>query len=137
MIEVIALSIPGDPRTQKRHRDGKYGGKYDPSAESKRTFLDLAYEHKPEKPFNQPICVKINFYFSRPKSHFGTGKNADNLKDSAPIWCDKKPDIDNIQKFVYDSFKGVFWTDDSLICRNENIKQYSNNPRTEISIFTL
>lgn len=31
-----------------------------------------------------PVSVKIGFYLPRPKTHYGTGKNAGVLKDNAP-----------------------------------------------------
>ena len=34
-----------------------------------------------------PVRAEINFYFPRPKGHYGTGRNADKLKASAPEHC--------------------------------------------------
>jgi Holliday junction resolvase RusA-like endonuclease len=136
----ISFSIPGTPKALKRHRHSFKNNvhrNYDPSADDKRTFLDLAFEHKPEKPLDCPISIDVVFYFDRPKSHFGTGKNKDVLKQNAPTWHTTTPDIDNLSKFIFDSFNGVFWRDDSLICQEISQKLYSDNPSTLITINTL
>jgi Holliday junction resolvase RusA-like endonuclease len=137
---LINLEIPGNPKALKRHRHTNKDGvhrNYDPSSDDKRTFLDLAFEHKPDKPIDEPISVGLHFYFERPKSHYGTGKNKDILKPNAPKWHTSAPDIDNLQKFCFDSFNGVFWKDDSIICQIVAQKIYSDNPRTEIIIHTI
>jgi len=38
-------------------------------------------------PITGPVRLEIVFLFPRPKSHFGTGRNADKLKASAPVHC--------------------------------------------------
>ena len=45
------------------------------------------------------------FTFERPASHYGTGRNAGRVKDSAPDWPDTKwtGDIDKLTRAVFDS----------------------------------
>lgn len=136
----IEFTVKGDPIAQKRHRHVRQNGfvrNYDPSQSDKGDFLSLAHLHAPDKPFDEPLQVDITFYFSRPKSHYKTGKNAHILKENAPVWKISKPDRDNLDKFVLDSLKGLYWRDDSIICAGEIQKKYSTNPRTEIVITTL
>lgn len=57
-----------------------------------------------------PLEVCITAVFPRPKGMiFKT-------KPMPREWKTSKPDIDNIQKSVYDALNGVLWRDDSLIC---------------------
>ena len=73
----------------------------------------------------------------RPKSHYGTGKNKDILKERFQnIPCTKKPDIDNMIKFVLDALQGQngYFLDDSQVIRIFAEKIYSQDPRTEIMI---
>lgn len=136
----IKITVLGEPKPQPRHRHyrrGTFIGIYDPAAEDKKSFLQLVLEQAPEKPFNEPLCVDITFYFSRPKSHYGTGKNKNKLKLSAPKYHIVTPDRDNLEKFVADSMNKVFWRDDSIICDGCIRKLYSNMPRIEIEIKTL
>ena len=56
-----------------------------------------AYRHKPEGwDINAAVSLRCEFVFPRPLSHFGTGKNAGKLKDSAPVHYTKTPDLDKL-----------------------------------------
>ena len=137
---MIKLSILGEPKAQKRHRHVKMGNfvrQYDPSASDKGDFLSVIQTNAPKEPFNEPLAVSISFYFSRPKSHFRTGKNSDLLKDNAPIWHTSKPDVDNLAKFVMDSMNKIYWKDDSIISSIWVTKNYSGSPRTDITITSI
>ena len=136
----IKISVLGEPKAQPRHRHfqrGKFKGTYDPGKKDKQSFLYLVLEYAPDKPFDEPLCVDIDFYFSRPKSHYGTGRNANKLKPSSSINHITKPDIDNLRKFVMDAMNKVFWRDDSIICEGHTRKIYSDMPRIEILIKTI
>lgn len=136
----IKLVVLGEPKAQKRHRHvnmGKFTRQYDPSANDKGDFLSVVQKQAPEKPFDVPVRLYINFYFTRPKSHYKAGKNAHILKDNIPYWHTSKPDTDNCFKFVTDALNKVFWRDDSLICDVTVQKQYSEQPRIEITIQPL
>ena len=140
MGESITFIVPGNPIALKRHRSfqkGDFRGQYDPSKGDKSNFLAKAMENKPDVPLDEPLRVKLSFYFQRPKAHYGTGKNAGKLKDWAPTWHTKTPDADNICKFIFDAFNKVFWRDDSIICQLVVVKMYSESPRVQIQINTL
>ncbi len=142
MSDTITLTIYGDPKAQKRHRHAKIKSKkgldfitnYDPSKSEKQNFLLTVQNQRPKEPFDVPLSVDMAFYFSRPKGHYGTGKNANVLKPSAPKWHTSKPDVDNLRKFYMDSLNKIYWKDDSVICAGQTLKQYSNRPRVEIVI---
>ena len=52
-----------------------------------------------------PLTVCAVFRFSRPQGHFGTGKNANKLKASAPDWHITKPDLDKLQRSIGDAIE--------------------------------
>lgn len=136
----IKISVLGEPKAQPRHRHfqrGNFKGTYDPGKNPKQSFLYLVLEYAPDKPFDEPLCVDIDFYFSRPKSHYGTGRNFYKLKPSAPTNHTTKPDIDNLRKFIMDAMNKVFWRDDSIICDGRIRKLYNDMPRIEILISTI
>lgn len=136
----IEITIPGEPKTQQRHRTFKRGtftGTYDPSEKDKKNFLVLCMEKKPEKPIDSPINMELTFYCGRPKNHYGTGSKATVLKPTAPHFNVSRPDIDNLQKFVMDALNSVFYRDDSLICILSSAKLYDDVPRIEIKIETI
>jgi len=140
------LIILGEPKAQKRHRhtgrDGagnplKFVRTYDPSATDKQNLHDVVQRQAPAKPLLGPLRVDCHFYFGHLKGHYGSGKNAGNLKASAPLWKNTKPDRDNLDKFVLDAITGVFFLNDSQVCDGRIIKKYSERPRMEIFITQL
>ena len=51
-----------------------------------------AHRHKPEDwDIHAAVSLRCEFVFPRPLSHYGTGKNAGKLKDSAPVHITRKP----------------------------------------------
>ena len=84
-----------------------------------------------------PVSITCSFYMRRPKSHYGTGKNSEILKQNAPYYCTKKKDIDNLDKHVFDCLNGLCFKDDKQIVESHSKKIYSENPRTEIRIRSL
>lgn len=134
------MVVLGEPKAQARHRHfskGKFTQTYDPSSEKKGSFLSVIHEQAPEQPYDGPLILELDFFMSRPKSHYGTGSKSDQLKPTAPEWHTGKPDIDNLVKFVQDALNRVFYRDDSLICQIIARKLYSQRPRTEITINSL
>ena len=134
------IVIYGDPKAQKRHRSTRAGNfirQYDPSSKDKDDFLLMMQKERPSEPILGEMKLYIVFCFSRPKSHYRTGKNANMLRNDVPIFNAHKPDIDNLLKFVMDAMNGVFYKDDSQIVDVDIKKQYSNTPCTLITIEEL
>ena len=52
-----------------------------------------------------PLTVCAVFRFTRPKGHYGTGKNANRLKVSAPDFHLVKPDLDKLIRAIGDSIE--------------------------------
>ena len=137
---IINRTVLGEPKAQARHRHfqrGKFSQTYDPSSTLKESFAAILQREAPELPIDEPIALELNFYMHRPKNHYRTGAKSGILKDNAPEWHKSKPDIDNLCKFVQDALNKIYYRDDSLICQLVSKKQYSEKPRTEISIITL
>jgi Holliday junction resolvase RusA-like endonuclease len=73
------------------------------------------------------VRLTATFYFDRPQGHFGTGRNAGVLKDSAP----KRPtgrglgDLDKLERAINDSLQaaGVI-VDDSQVAQSVTEKAY-------------
>lgn len=62
-----------------------------------------------------PIELTARFYFCRPQSHFGSGKNAGVLKASAPVHHAQSPDLAKLLRSLEDALTGVVWHDDKLV----------------------
>lgn len=64
-----------------------------------------------------PIKLGVRFYFNRPQSHYGSGKNASKLKPSAPSEHCQSPDLAKLIRCLEDALTGVVWVDDKLVYR--------------------
>jgi Holliday junction resolvase RusA-like endonuclease len=135
----LIITIPGNPIAKKRPRfarRGKFVTTYNDqeSEEGKLRWNIMTQLPQPWTPIKNPIKIITVFYMKRPKSHYGSGKNVNILKNNAPLIHLCKPDLDNLQKMVYDCFNQLVWVDDSLVCETYSRKEYSDNPRIEIII---
>jgi Holliday junction resolvase RusA-like endonuclease len=128
MREPLSFFVQGDPKGQPRARAcirGKRAGVYDPGtadawkmavAEVWRNVAQREAGSVPFVPFESAVRLVLNFNFRRPASHYGTGKNAKMLKESAPTMHTAKPDLDNLAKAVMDVLTRLnAWSDDCLV----------------------
>lgn len=102
---ILSFSLDGTPAPQGSKRYlGQRGGKGITVESSKRTApwradvraaateavlatnADPAPDRYAQTLWDGPIAVYIIFRFARPKSHYGTGRNADVIKESAPYY---------------------------------------------------
>ena len=139
-MEQIRRTVLGEPKAQPRHRHfqrGSFVTTYDPAAKDKVSFAGILQQEAPKEPISAPIALELVFYMARPRNHYGSGKKAECLKDSAPEHHSGRPDLDNLTKFVQDALNKIYYRDDALICELTARKVYSERPRTEITITVL
>jgi Holliday junction resolvase RusA-like endonuclease len=74
-------------------------------------------------PVTDALVVVISFYLARPKGHYGTGRNSEKLKPSAPARPTKKPDVLKLARAVEDALTGIIYADDAQIV-DEHIHKY-------------
>eukprot|EP01031_Cornospumella_fuschlensis_P034639 gene34639-41945_t len=130
--------VHGEPIALSRHRVTRGGIMYNPSAKFQADFLSACTAYLPATPLEGGIAVNMVFLFSRPKHHYGTGKNADVLKSTADLWHTKRSDIDNLAKFVLDALNSVAYKDDSQVCVLHTTKIYTDTePGVEVHIKKL
>jgi crossover junction endodeoxyribonuclease RusA len=75
-----------------------------------------------------PVEIHLAFHMPRLKSHYRTGKYSHLLKDSAPFWHTTKPDIDKLERAVFDGLTNICYGDDATVAKNGAIKFYSDTP---------
>jgi len=73
----------------------------------------------------------------RPAGHYGTGRNAGQLKDSAPRWPTPRPDTLKIVRAVEDALTGVLWRDDSQIVMHSLTKCWADFSRILVEVEPL
>ncbi|MEI4338096.1 RusA family crossover junction endodeoxyribonuclease [Streptococcus suis] len=146
----MRLIIPIEPKPQSRPRasvrcrhatvyeDGKMVAWRKTCTELVRQLYDGPY-------FDGPIKVDMTFYMPAPKpiSEPPKPRSKQKKKDeynkfiAEKIPYDKKIDLDNLEKSVYDSISksDVVWRDDCLVVEHTTRKLYSLNPRIEVNIY--
>lgn len=82
-----------------------------------------------------PLAVEFTFFRPRPGSHYGTGRNATRLKDSAPTVPTTRPDVLKLARAVEDALTGVLWRDDSQIVDERLRKCWGEPARVEIGVW--
>ena len=135
--QIIHRVVLGEPKAQPRHRHfqrGDFVTTYDPAKKAKTSFAGILQAEAPKEPISEAISLELTFYMARPRNHYGSGKNSECLKDSAPYYHSGRPDLDNLTKFVQDALNKIYYRDDALICQLIASKVYSDRPRTEITI---
>ena len=75
--------------------------------------------------FTGPLSVEVTFTLPRPASHYRTGKHAHLLRDAAPVWPHRKPDVDKLLRATLDALTDAgIWTDDALAVEATGRKTY-------------
>lgn len=138
---MISFTVPGRPvpqggmkafargnRAFVTHQKPKELGDY-------RARIAIAARDAGVECVSDPICMTVYFYIDRPKGHYGTGRNAGQLKPSAPGNPATRPDIDKLLRAVLDGLTGVAFRDDSQVVDVFARKYYGDgSPGTTISI---
>ena len=119
----MKLTLNIDPRPQSRARFTRFGKPYE-VAEMKLwrnqcKFL-IANQYMGQPILEGALRAKLRFYIQAL------------LDEIIPV--DKKPDIDNYEKALYDSMSGVVFKDDGQIAMHDVGKFYSLKPRIEVEI---
>lgn len=90
-------------------------------------------------PVHGAIILSAAFYFERPKSHYGTGRNEGVVKDSSPKHHIQSPDLSKLTRAIEDALTGVIYFDDKQIIGydNEHRKHWTESmARVEITVHT-
>jgi Holliday junction resolvase RusA-like endonuclease len=76
------------------------------------------------EPYREAISCSLTFQFHRPLIHYGTGRNAETVKASAPVHPTKPPDLDKLTRAIWDSLTSVVWVDDGQVVAATIRKQF-------------
>lgn len=134
---MITIELYGDPVPQARPRfarRGNYVSCYDNQSKLKEGYKWQIRTQFRDEPWVMPIALDLIFFMPIPKSMSGVKKRQ---MANGVIAHIKKPDLDNLQKFVLDCLNGLTFKDDSQICDIRAKKIYSNKPGTLIRMIPL
>lgn len=80
-------------------------------------------------PRGVPLMVSLRFHVPRPKSHYGTGRNATRLKPTAPAFPTTMPDLDKLVRSTLDALTTAgMYRDDSQVTKAQVAKRYVAEP---------
>ena len=113
-MKIIVYGTPLGKKSPHFFRRGGKVGSFNPYGDAEKDFHAAVAGQTTEKVYGA-VLLAVDMYFRRPKSHYGTGKNATQLKITAPKFHTRKPDFSNVLKFIEDCMKNVVFEDDSNV----------------------
>jgi len=142
---MIRFTIPAMPVAEPRKRTrivaaggrqfaSHYTPKDSPANVFKATARMAAQQAYQGHQLAGPLRVDLVFVFPRP------GRLVWKKRPMPRAWHSSKPDRDNLDKCVLDSFKGRLWIDDCQVCAGSIEKWYAagdEQPHVEVTITEL
>jgi len=90
--------------------------------------------------FDGPLLVDVVFGMPRPKSHYlpaNSRRPAPVLRPDAPIWHTGKPDVDKLERALFDALTNVAWSDDAQVVDVRARKPYMDRPGASVRVEQL
>lgn len=121
---MTTITVYGAPAPQgsKRAFVGKSGkahvieSSHDRVKSWRQAVLDAALSVRPGTPLTGPLVAEVVFYMRRPRSHYGTGRNAAVVKAAAPASPHGKPDLSKLLRATEDALTDAgLWDDDAQV----------------------
>lgn len=81
-----------------------------------------------------PLLLVVTFYRARPAGHYGSGRNAGELRASAPPFPTVRPDATKLLRGIEDALIGVLYRDDAQIVRQIVDKQWGDPARVIVRV---
>ena len=138
---IIPGYVCGKQRSRGRHIKTKDNSEFNINYTPKKTvnyetlIQELFYiKYKNHGLILDAISMTINAYYPIPKS---ISKKKRELMLSGEIRPTVRPDFDNVEKIFADALSGIAYKNDNQVVDSEFHKYYSDNPRTEITIYKL
>ena len=129
----MKIEIIGNPIAQTRARIFK-NRFYDPQYKVKKNFRDAVLDQLTKIDYDfshihEPVKLKLDFIFSMPKSW---SKKKREKKNQMPHT--NQIDIDNLQKFFFDTCNELLWLDDRQIWNVHATKTWGEEGKTILEI---
>ncbi len=128
---MITLEIEGPPTPWAAHQG--YGRRaYNPKTKEKQYCQwQIKAQYNQKTPIPGPVILFVAFHLPIPK---GTSKVRTKQMLNGIMHHIKKPDVDNLNKFICDCLKTIVFEDDSQIFEIHSKKIFSETPKTVIQI---
>ena len=124
------IRIPGKPMGKQRARTLKSGYSYTPEQTvCYENLVRLLYRESGGGYMEGPLKARVKIVYDIPKS---TTKKNRAAMEVGKMFPTKKPDIDNVQKIIFDALNGIAYKDDTQIVRVEAWKEYGQQPYVDV-----
>ena len=128
MIEIRVYGLPA-PQGSKRHVGG---GRMVESSKAVGPWREAVRAETQRiisgRIFDAPVQVEIAFFLPRPRGHYGTGRNAGQVRESAPWVPAGRPDLDKLIRATMDGLtEGGAWDDDAIVVSLSASKEYADD----------
>lgn len=138
---VAGIPVPkGSARAFLHNKSGRIVTRQDNADRQKPWASSIGYAAQQAGlvPVDGPVGISLDFTMPRPKGHYRTGKNAGELRGGAPFYHATKPDIDKLERCVFDALTGIAWKDDSQVAHVfRTTKCYGDEPGVWIRIESI
>jgi crossover junction endodeoxyribonuclease RusA len=118
MSEPVIIEVHGTPAPQGSKIRNRYGAVYESNRNVApwREAIRAEVQRAMLVPMAGPVDCRVVFRMPRPQGHYGTGRNAGQVRKSAPARPASKPDIDKLARAVLDGLTdGGAWKDDGQV----------------------
>lgn len=134
---LVRFQVPGIPISQGSKNP--WGGETSKQLKPWRATIALIAREAMHElgPFRGAVGIECDFLFPRPKHHFGTGRNAGKLKSNTPLDVTRKPDLDKLQRALFDALTGICYVDDAQVARVNATKMYSEHPGVRVTLWQM
>ena len=138
---LCAFTVLGEAAPQGSKTRTKFGGIREANPRTRPYRQAVAAEAQDamdgRAPASGPVEVCIRFFFPRPLGQYGSGRNADLLKPSAPEHKTTAPDAEKLCRAASDAMSGIVYRDDAQIVHVDAWKLYGSPARAEIVVRLL
>lgn len=148
---MITIRVHGTPAGQgSKSYKGRWGGRpvladsnekaLIPWRDAVRAEAQRVIEAGAEPIPSGPVQMRALVIVARPKSHYRTGRSAHRLREDAPMWCAKSPDLDKVARSICDALTDAgAWGDDKQVAHLDMRQIYAtaDSPGALITITAL
>ena len=130
---MIKVTVDGAPAPQGSKTRNRHGAVYEaskkvgPWRDAVRGEVQRAIREHGQLPVPGPAMVSVTFRLTRPKGHYGQGRNADRIRPAAPRFPTGTPDLDKLIRSTLDGLKeGGALRDDAQVIYIQANKVYAD-----------
>ncbi|HBO1369383.1 TPA: RusA family crossover junction endodeoxyribonuclease [Pseudomonas aeruginosa] len=136
----VMFTVPGEPQGKGRPRIGRVGAQARMFTPAKTANYEGLIAHSGQQAmvgralFEGPVLVELDIALSIPQS---MSKKQKAMALAGQLHPTKKPDLDNVQKAIYDGLNGVVWKDDVQVVKAVVGKRYGETPGVRVKVVPL